>query len=295
MSALVDLSNDLARAVERIGPAVVAVSGRPHLASTGVHWAPGVVVTADHTLAREEEITVATRDGRTIPATLAGRDPTTDLAVLRVDAAGLGVADRAAGEARVGHLVLAVGHGPRVSWGVVSAVGFAGRGGAIDQLLRLDLTLYPGFSGGPLVDAEGRVLGINTSGLSRQLRGALPTSLVAGVVDDLLARGHVSRGFLGVGLQPVLLPEGLRSAVAGAGEFGLIVVGCQPDGPAARAGLVLGDVLVALDGRPLREPDDVQTRVASRPVGSVLAATILRGGAPREVTLTVGERPARRR
>ena len=299
MSALVDLSNDLARAVERAALAVVAVNGRPQLASTGVHWRPGVVVTADHTLATDEEITIETPDGRTGPARLAGRDPATDLAVLRTDASDLPVVDVAdpAG-LRVGHVVLAVGHGPRASWGVVSSLtsgSRAGRGGDHDQLLRLDLTLYPGFSGGPLVDAQGRVLGINTSGRSRTSQGAMPASVVTRVVDEIVARGRVSRGFLGVGLQPVRLPEETRRTLPIAGEFGLIVVGVQPDGPAARAGLFLGDVLIALEGQALHEPGDVQAAVAARPIGATLAATILRGGAPVNVVITVGERPARSR
>ena len=299
MSALVDLSNDLARAVERAARAVVAVHGRPELASTGVHWRPGVLVTADHTVTAEEEITVATPDGRTVPARLVGRDATTDLAVLRAEGLDLPVAELAEPAVlRVGHLVLAVGYGPRVSWGVVSALGRGGRAapaGDRDQILQLDLTLYPGFSGGPLVDVEGRVVGLNTSGRSRSFRGAIPAAVVARVVDEIVARGRVSRGYLGVALQPVHLPEETRRALPVAGEFGLIVVSVEPGGPAASAGLVLGDVLVALDEQALREPGDVQAAVASRPVGATVAATLLRGGAPRSIAVTVGERPTRRR
>ena len=155
----------------------------------GVLWRPGIVVTAEHTVRVDEEIRVAWSDGRAAPATLVGRDPGTDLAVLRI-----GESDRPAAEIgdsaelKVGHLVLAVGYGPRASWGVVSAVGGAwrtGRGGEVDRLLRVDLVLYPGFSGGPLVDASGKVAGLVTSGLSRQLELAVPTSTVNRVVDEL--------------------------------------------------------------------------------------------------------------
>src|SRR5712691_10666049 len=294
MNALLSLSNELAGAVERVAGAVVAVHARPRLPSTGVHWRPGIIVTADHTVRSDEDITIARPDGRTVAASLIGRDPGTDLAVLRVQDADLGDP----GSLKVGHSVLAVGYGPRASWGIVSALGgrwHTWRGGEIDQLLRLDLTLYPGFSGGPLVDVQGRVVGINTSGLSRQLELAIPVSTVARVAAELIDKGRVSRGFLGVGLQPVRLPESLRRTLAAAPEIGLIVVSVHPDGPAAKSGLLLGDVLVTLDDTPVGAPEDVQAVVGARSVGSTITATILRAGAPAEVRITVGERPPRRR
>ena len=158
---------------------------------------------------------------------------------------------------RVGHMVLALGYGPRASWGVISALGprwRTWRGGEIERLVRLDLTLYPGFSGGPLVDAGGRVVGLNTSGLARDARLAVPATTVTRVADELLRIGHVSRGYLGLGMQPVRLPEPLRARLGLPGEAGLIVVMVEPDGPAARAGVMLGDVLVALDGDARRRP-----------------------------------------
>ncbi len=299
MNALLSLSNDLAGAVERAGRAVVTVNARPRLPSTGVHWRPGVIVTADHTVDIDEEITVGRPDGRSVAATLAGRDPGTDLAVLRISEADLPVAEIGDAESlKVGHMVLALGHGPRASWGVVSALGGrwrTWRGGEIDRLMRLDLTLYPGFSGGPLVDGEGRVVGINTSGLSRQLELSIPASTVTRVTEELLARGRVSRGYLGVGLHPVPLPESARGKLSASGDIGLIVVSVEPGGPAANAGLLLGDVLVAIDGTPVGAPDAVQAVVGSRAVGSILVATILRAGAAAEVRITLGERPSRGR
>jgi S1-C subfamily serine protease len=297
MNALSSLSADLAAAVERAGRAVVTVNARPRRPSTGVHWRPGIIVTADHTVRSDEDITVTRPDGRTTAARLAGRDPGTDLAVLRIDDTDLPSADVGdPGSLKVGHIVLAVGDGPRASWGVVSALGGrwrTWRGGEIDQFMRLDLTLYPGFSGGPLVDIEGRVVGINTSGLSRQLELAVPVSTVARVADELIDKGRVSRGYLGVGLQPVRLPDNLRRAHPAAAEIGLLVVSVQADGPAAKSGLLLGDVLVALDGAAVGATDDVQAMIAGRRIGSTLTATILRAGAPAEVRITVGERPAR--
>jgi len=152
MNGLQGLSNDLAAAVERAGRAVFSVAGRARLGSTGVHWRPGLVVTADHTVHVDEEVTITGPDGRALTARVAGRDPTIDVAVLKVDAPGVQVADVADSSAvRVGHIVLALGAGPRASWGVVSSLGEG-------RMLHLDLTLYPGFSGGPLVDAQGRVV-----------------------------------------------------------------------------------------------------------------------------------------
>jgi len=296
MDALLSLSNDLAAAVERAAPAVVAVHAR-RLPSTGIHWRPGIVVTAEHTVRTAEDITVTMADGRSLPAVLAGRDPGTDLAVLRVADAGSVVAtlgDDAA--VKVGHMVLALGYGPRASWGVISALGprwRSWRGGDIDRLVRLDLVLYPGFSGGPLVDAAGRVVGLNTSGLARETRLALPVTMVTRVADELLQKGHVSRGYLGLGMQPVRLPEPLRAQL-GLGDGALIVVMVEPSGPAARAGVLLGDVLVALDGEPVGDLDDVQARLGSDRVGAEISAVVLRGGVRTELRITVGEQPRRR-
>ncbi|HYR72329.1 MAG TPA: trypsin-like peptidase domain-containing protein [Candidatus Acidoferrum sp.] len=296
MDALLSLSNDLAAAVERAAPAVVAVHAR-RLPSTGIHWRPGIVVTAEHTVRTAEDITVTMADGRSLPAVLAGRDPGTDLAVLRVADAGSVVATLGDDAAlKVGHMVLALGYGPRASWGVISALGprwRSWRGGDIDRLVRLDLVLYPGFSGGPLVDAAGRVVGLNTSGLARETRLALPVTMVTRVADELLQKGHVSRGYLGLGMQPVRLPEPLRAQL-GLGDGALIVVMVEPSGPAARAGVLLGDVLVALDGEPVGDLDDVQARLGSDRVGAEISAVVLRGGVRTELRITVGEQPRRR-
>jgi len=246
MDTLVSLSDDLARAVELAGRAVVAVNARRRLPSSGVHWRPGIIVTADHTVTVEEQITITRPDGGTSPASLAGRDPGTDLAVLRVDGQ-LAVAEIGdASPLKLGQIVLALGYGPRVSWGVISALG-DGRPRSRESLeppVYLDLTLYPGFSGGPLVDAQGRVVGITSSGLSRHSRLGIPATTVTRITDELLERGHVARGYLGLGMQPVRLPEALARALEPPRPIGLIVVHVRPDGPAARAGVLMGDVLV---------------------------------------------------
>ena len=297
MEALLSLSNELAGAVERIAPSIVAVNARRRLPSTGIHWRPGIVVTAEHTVRAEDGLTVETPDGRSHPATLIGRDAGTDLAVLKTsDLDGPPAPRGDDGALRVGHMVLALGYGPRASWGVISALGprwRTWRGGEIDRLVRLDLVLYPGFSGGPLVDAAGHVVGVNTSALARDSRLAVPVTTVGRVVDELLRQGHVSRGYLGIGMQPVRLPDGLRAALGLPGDGGLIVVTVEPDGPAARAGLLLGDVLVALDGVPTADLDDVQGRLGGDRIGTTVTALVVRAGARAEVRVTVGERPRR--
>ena len=289
---LVALSNELAGAVEHAGRAVVAVSARPRFASSGVVWRPGVIVTAEHTIRRREEIGVTLPDGRSTSATLAGRDPGTDIAVLKLADADVPAAALGSTEAlRPGHLILAIGRsadsGVNATMGVMSAVSGpwrSWRGGQIDQYLRLDLTLYPGSSGGAVVDTTGRVLGISTSALSRIAGLAVPASTVNRVVDELLRTGHVSRGYLGLGLHPVSLPEG---------GTGLIVLSAEPNGPAAGAGVLLGDILVALAGKPLSETDEIQAILNGQSVGKPVAARIVRGGQVIELTITVGERPRR--
>jgi serine protease DegQ len=291
MDTLSALSTELAAAVERAGRAVVAVSGRQRIASSGVHWKQGAIVTADHTLKREEDITVTLPDGRTVPATLSGRDPSTDLAVLQVKEVQLPVAQLGdTATLKVGHLALAIGRssesGLSASLGVISLLGGAWRtwrGGQIDSFIRPDLRLYPGLSGGPLVDLEGRVLGINTSGLTRTVDVAIPAFTVSRIADELLKRGRVSRGYLGLGMHPVQLPTGR----------GLVILTVEPEGPAGKAGALIGDVLVKLDGRPVADTDDIQAILGAESVGKTIEAAMVRGGTPASISITVGERPRR--
>jgi S1-C subfamily serine protease len=216
---LAGLSHDLASTVELVGRSVVAIHARRRIPSSGIVWRPGIVATAAHTLTRDEDITVTLASGRTAAATLAGRDPATDLAVLRLEDAAVPPVERGDTAAlQVGRLVLALGRpGPQItaSLGIISAVGGEWRtwqGGRIEHFLRLDLAIYDGFSGGPLVEAGGRVLGLNTSGLSRAMALAIPAATVDRVADQLLASGRVGRGYLGLAVQPVQLPARLREA-----------------------------------------------------------------------------------
>ncbi len=294
------LSNDLAGAVERAGAAVVAVHGRQKYPSTGILWRAGVVVTADHTVERDDDLSVILADGTKVAATLAGRDPSTDIAVLKLENAGGTAADLGdAAALKVGHMALAVGRGEGglgVSLGVVSSLGGqwnTWRGGQIDQFIRADVTLYPGFSGGPLVNAAGEIVGVNTSGLSRSMGLTIPAATVERVVTQLMAKGTIARGYLGLGLQPVRLPDTLKAAVGTESETGLIVVSVEQGGPSDAAGIGIGDILVTLGGVAVADTDAVQATLGPDRIGQPLAAKIARGGQPVEAQITVGERPQR--
>jgi S1-C subfamily serine protease len=233
-----------------------------------------------------------------VRATLAGRDQGTDLAVLRLegdDATPATLGDPAA--LRVGQLALALGRpGDAVtaSLGVVSAVGDEWRtwhGGVIDRFVRLDVAIHDGFSGGPLVGAAGEVLGINTSALARAVALTIPATTVARVVDQLLQSGRVRRGYVGLGMQPVRLPTGVVQSQHLPKDVGLMVVTVEPDGPADRAGILLGDVVVSLDGVAVTDPSEVLSLLGGDRVGRELVARLVRAGQPAEVRITVGERP----
>ena len=284
---LASLSSELAKVVESAARSAVAVHARPRFSSSGAFWRPGVIVTAEHTVRREEEITVTLPDGTNAPATLAGTDQGTDIAVLKVESAG--VALPTTETPQPGNLALAIGRsedsGVNATMGVISAVSGSWRtwrGGRLDHYIRLDLTLYPGSSGAVVVDVAGRAIGIATSALSRIAGVAIPASTVNRVVDEILARGQVSRGYLGVGLQPIELPEHHK---------GLIVLSLGEDGPAAKAGIFIGDILVSLDGVAVAEPEDVQNVVESQSVGQTVRAGVIRGGEPRTLPVVIGERP----
>jgi len=294
MDRLRALSDELAAAVAQAGRAMLAVHARPRLPSTGVHWRSGLVVTANHTVHADDGVTVTRPDGRAVPATLVGRDPARDLAVLRVDGTDLPVAEIGDADAvRVGHMVLALGAGPRASWGVVSAIGAHARH-ADGDLFSLDLTLYAGFSGGPLVDADGRIVGVNTSGMSRQMQVAVPATVVGRTVDALVSHGRIPQGYLGVGTQPVRVPETMRQQLGLDQELALIVVDVQAGSPAA-AGLVIGDVILALDGHAIADPIELRRLLRAERIGQRITARVVRGGQARDVELTVGERPRRPR
>jgi serine protease DegQ len=300
-NTLQSLSHDLTQAVEQISRSVVAVNARRHLSSSGVYWRDGIIVTAAHTIRRTDDISVILASGRTVAASLAGVDPSTDLALLRVESTELSptfFGDTS--QLKVGHLVLAVGRGAQRGLnatlgmvGVLSGSWRTWRGGLIDQFVGLDLVLHPGAAGGALADSLGHVVGVNTVGLSRRTALTIPVSTVNRVVTHLLEKGHMGVGYLGLGMRPVPLPENLKNALNLSGDSGLIVVSVEPDGPGAKAGVLFGDVIVALEGRAVSNIRDLQAFLEPESVGKEIPVSIIRGGKTIEVNVTIGERRPR--
>lgn len=299
-SELTKFSDQISAAAAQAGASVVAVQARRRMPSSGVYWRDGVVVTVDHAIQYEEGITLLSSSGKRIEAKLAGRDPATDLAILETEKS-----ERPAPQfgdptqLKLGHFVLALGRTRQANLVASSGIigGLAGesrtwRGGRLDQSIRLDLELYPGFSGGPLVNVEGKILGINTGGLGGGRPLTIPAATVNRTVDELLAKGYIARPYLGAALQPVRIPEsaggGLKSNAGG-----LIVLHVETGGPAEKAGIVLGDVIVELEGRPVPHTYEIRSALASSKVGDVLKLKLWRAGTPVDVSVNLAERPAR--
>lgn len=292
-------SDELATAVERAGSAIVAVNASRRCAASGIHWQSGLIVTVDHTIRREESITITLAAGRTVSASLLGRDSSTDLAVLKLPDAELPVAELSEEPLRVGQLVLGVGRSSEgelaASLGIISSLSGPWRswhGGRIDQFIRPALTAYSGLTGGALVDASGRILGMNTSG-RRGLILTIPISTVRRVVNQLLRSGRVARGYLGVGMQSVQIPERLQQTLSLNQATGVIVVSVESGSPADQAGVLIGDVLVRLGDQAITDVSDIYLLLDPDRVGQSLIAQIVRGGALLDLTITVGERPWR--
>ena len=297
MSMLTDLSSDLAAVVESAGKAVVRVEGRRRLAASGTVWSTdGLVVTANHVVENEENIKVGLLGDEPTSAELVGRDPTTDLALLRISQQSDYTKELTdTTTLQTGHLALALGRpgkNIRACLGIISMLGEEWRtraGGKIDRYILADVPAYPGFSGGPLVDAAGTISGINTSGLLRGSLITIPASSVKQVVDELLAKGRISRGYLGVGLQPARLPSDIEKQLGQ--ETGLLVISVESGSPADKAGLVLGDTIVAIGDSIIRRWDDLMYVLAKDLIGIDVTIKIIRAGQLKEVNATIGEHP----
>jgi len=293
---LTDFSNSLTSAVENAGASTILVDARKRYPASGIAYASDLVLTADHVVTREDDISVLLPDGKSLPATIAGRDPGSDLALLRLAEKALSPAPTSA-EVKVGQLVLALGRpsraGMQASWGIVTAVNGpvrTFRGGMLDGYIQTETTPYPGFSGGPLIDTEGQVLGLNTSGLTRGSSLTIPAGMAWQVAETLSKHGTVKRGYLGIRSQPVEIPEAARKALKRDQSHGLLILWLEEGGPADKSGLLVGDILAAIEDRPIDDADDLFAALDSSTIGKAIAVEVLRGGRPETIAVTVGER-----
>jgi S1-C subfamily serine protease len=293
---LVDLSNSMAAAVEKAAASTVLVNARRRMPASGIAYAGDLVLTADHVIEREEGITVMLADGTEAAASLAGRDPGSDLAVLHLEKERLTPA-QAAIQVRIGQLVLALGRpseaGIEASLGVISAIGgpVLTPQGSLDKYIRTDATPYPGFSGGPLVDAEGLVVGVNTSGIGRGVTLTIPSDYAWRVADQLARTGSVKRGYLGVRSEAVELSEPAQKALKRTQASGLLLVGVERKSPAEAGGLIVGDILVGIGGRPIPDHDVLFAHLTGDVVGKAIPLEVLRGGELRTFRVEIGARP----
>ena len=279
---LSNFSSNLADLVEEAARSAVAIEARHRIGSSGFLWKPGLIVTADHTVRRDEDIPVILPDGNRASAGIAGRDPDTDIAVLRVEGASA-PALTIAPALRTGEIVIAVGrHEP----GVLAATGIVStaagpwktwRGGQLDSLLRLDIGAYPRSSGSAVIDTQGRFAGMLTTGLTRTAPVAIPAATIDRVAAELIEHGRVARGYIGVGLQPIPLPAAYAESLKRTQHSGVMVLSVEAEGPAEKAGILLGDVIVEIAGRPVTDTDDLQIALRGS-VGKELPVVVLRSG-----------------
>jgi S1-C subfamily serine protease len=293
---LVELSNSMAAATEKAGASTLLVNARRRTPASGIAFAADLVLTADHVIEQEDGISVLLPDGSQAAAKLAGRDPGSDLAVLRLEKSQLSPAEPAL-QASIGQLVLALGRptsaGIEASLGVVSAMGGPLRTpqGSIDKYIRTDATPYPGFSGGPLVDAEGQVVGVNTSGFGRGVVLTIPAEYAWKVADQLARSGSVKRGYLGVRSEVVELPEAAQNDLKRKQASGLLLVSVERKSPAEAGKLIVGDILVGIDSQPIPDHDSLFAHLAGEAVGKSVPMEVLRGGKPQVFMVEVGARP----
>ena len=297
-SMLETISNEFAAAAEKAGGSVVAVHARRWMPISGIEWKKGVVVTVHHGVQRDEDIKVLLGSGRAVSAKLAGRDPSTDRAVLRLEEGSSGAPQLGDSTSlRLGHLVLALGRTRRgdlvASSGIVG--GISGewrnrRGGNLDQHIRLDLALYPGFSGGPLLNARGEVVGMNTRGLAHGRAVTVPVATVNRVVEELLNKGYIARPYLGIAMQPVEVPNNLRSKLPAGSQIGLLVTHVENGAPAEKAGVLLGDLVFEVGRKTVEHVDAIQDSIGATKIGEVLQIRVIRAGEITPVSITLGER-----
>lgn len=292
-----ELSEAMADAAERAGRSTVLVDARRRIPASGIAIAKDLILTADHVVERDEDIRTILGDGTETTARLAGRDPGTDLAVLKLDSASAEAAEAATTPARVGQFVLAIArpskNGIESSFGTVNAIGGpvrTGRGGMLEKYIKTDVVSYPGFSGGPLINGEGQVYGINTSGFRSGGAITIPADVAWKIAETLAKHGKIKRGYLGIRSQTVNIPAEAQSELKRGQETGLLIVGLETESPAGKGGIMVGDILVGVAGQPIEHHDELFARLSGDVVGRSVPMDVLRGGKLQVVNVVVGER-----
>jgi S1-C subfamily serine protease len=296
------LSDQLAGVAQQLDKSIVCVDGGHRIGCSGIIWRPGIVVTASHMLRRTDHIDVIFGDQSRTPASFAGRDPGTDIAVLRLENASLGTPAQLfeAPKLRLGQLVLALGRSRlgdlAATSGIIARLGApwqTWRGGKIDRLLRPDVTLYPGQSGSALVDSSAKVLGMNTSALARGAAITVPTANVERVVSEILEHGSVFRPYLGLAMQPVALPKELAGKLKIARESALMVMQVESDSPSAKAGMMLGDIILSINSQPAAGIEDIQQALRSAKRDDSVELEYARSGQLASTKMKLADRPLR--
>jgi S1-C subfamily serine protease len=282
--------------VESAGKSVISVLEGGREGVSGTVWRDGVAITAEHTIRGLDEVTVVLPAGDKAKARVTGRDHGTDIAILQVPSGLPAASITNESQSRVGEIVLAVGRreaeGITATYGMISAIGGPWRtwqGARVDRWLRLDLNPFTGFSGGPIVNARGESIGMATSG-PRRSAVVIPASTVNRVVDQLVQKGRIAHGYLGIGMQPVAFPEAARQSAGISAERGLLVVAVAPGSPAEQAGILLGDIIIAVEGSAIQDIQSLQPFLDSENVGKAIALDVVRGGQLAKVSVTVGEK-----
>jgi S1-C subfamily serine protease len=286
-----EFMDDFTKVLEHISPSIVEVNGRRGYSLSGVVWSENIIVTTNRAVERDENIQITLSDGSTHAATLVGRDPRTDLAILKVEGKLKTASWKDTKGLKIGQWLLRVGRpdGLRATHGILSYLSGVWRtawGGRIDEAIHTDADTFTGFSGGAVITASGDLIGINTAALNRRGDAVIPTSTVKRVVASILEHGHVRRGYLGISTQAVKLPESLKLEQ----QVGLLIVSVEENSPAATSGLALGDVIIHFDGQAIQNPGELMSSLENAPVKQPISIKILRGGQLQDMKVEVGER-----